>query len=72
LFAHISEQYLAGVTVVVMVVVAVADGAVVVLIVVVVVERMVVEVVLDGSRAKFNTFLSLLCMRKLFPEENPV
>jgi hypothetical protein len=28
--------------------------------------------VLDGSRAKFNTFLSLLCMRKLFPEENPV
>jgi hypothetical protein len=53
-------------------VVAVADGAVVVLIVVVVVGGMVVEVVLDGWGAKFNTFLLLLCMRKMFPEENPV
>lgn len=58
---------------VVVVVVAVVDGAVVVLIVVVVVVGgTIVEVVLDGCGAKFNTFLSLLCMKKLFPEENPV
>jgi hypothetical protein len=33
---------------------------------------MVVAVVLDSCGAKFNSFLSLLYMRILFPEENPL
>lgn len=54
--------------------VLVVDDAVVTLIlmVVVMVGEVVVVVVLDDFEAKFNLFLSLLCMRKLFPEENPV
>jgi hypothetical protein len=69
LLAPIYEQYLAGDTVVMVLVV---DDAVVTLtlIVVVMVGEVVVVVVLVDFEAKFNLFLSLLCMRKLFPE-NP-
>lgn len=69
LLAHISEQYLVGATVVMVV-----DDAVVVLtvVMVVVIGGMVVEDVLDSCGAKFSSFLSLLCMRKLLPEENPL
>ena len=49
------------------VVVVVVDGAVVVVVVVVVV-GMVVEVVLDDCRAKFNSFLSPLPVTKWCPK----
>lgn len=71
---RISEQYLAGDTVVVVLVLLMVDDAVVsltLMVVVVMVGEMVVVVVLDFE-AKFNLFLSWLCMRKLFSEENPV
>lgn len=71
MLAPIPEQYLAVDTVVMALV---DDEAVVtlVLIVVVMVGEMVVVDVLDDFEAKFNLFISLLCMRKLFPEEYPV
>jgi hypothetical protein len=71
LLAPIPEQYLAVDTVVMVLVV---DEAVVTLIlmVVVMVGEMVVVDVLDDFEAKFNLFISLPCMRKLFPEEYPV
>jgi hypothetical protein len=52
----------------------VVDEAVVTLIlmVVVMVGEMVVVDVLDDFEAKFNIFISLLCMRKLFQEEYSV
>jgi hypothetical protein len=37
-------------------------------VVVVVVGEMVVEIVFDSYGSKFNSFLLLLCMRKLCPE----
>lgn len=54
--------------------VLVVDEAVVTLIlmVVVLVGEMVVVDVLDDFEAKFNLFISLLCMKKLFQEEYPV
>jgi hypothetical protein len=66
LLARISEQYLVGTTVVMVV-----DDAVVVrtVVMMVVIGGMVVEVVLDSCGAKFNSFLSLLCMRKLLQKK---
>jgi hypothetical protein len=72
LLAHVSEQYLVVATVVMMVDDAVVVVTVVlVVVVVVVIGRIVAEVVLDSCGTKFNSFLSLLYMRKLFPEANP-
>ena len=54
-----------------MVMVLVVDEAVVTLILMVVlmVGEMAVVDVLDDFEVKFNLFISMLCMRKLFPEE---
>lgn len=66
--APFPEQYLAVDTVVMVMVV---DEAVVTLILMVVlmVGEMAVVDVLDDFEVKFNLFISMLCMRKLFPEE---
>jgi hypothetical protein len=66
LLAPIPEQYLAVDTVVMVLVV---DEAVVTLILMVVmmVGEMVAVDVLNDFEAKFNLFISLLCMRELFP-----
>jgi hypothetical protein len=64
--AAIPEQYLAVDTVVMVLVV---DEAVVTLILMVImmVGKMVVVDVLDDFEGILNLFISLLCMRKLFP-----
>jgi hypothetical protein len=71
LLAPIPDQHLEAESVVM---VLVADEAVVTLIlrVVIIVREMVVVDVLNDFEAKFNLFISLLCMRKLFPDVYPV